>query len=541
MEKRVFIAVLLSIAVMYGYSYLVPAPPKSPAVRQQQPVQQQVSAVQPLSGKPSLPVAQTVSAPAVAAQDVVVETDLYTAVLSTSGAAMKKLVLKKYKTTTGPGAKEIALIAENSPENFSLRTIGNGLPVDPSAAYSVNAGFLRLAKGEKKSLEFTFASPQGCYIKKIFTFSGDGYAIGLEQQVGNTSGAQLDGVLQLIEKNRAEATPGDSRFEIHGPVTHVDNAVKEEKIGDLAKGAINFDKNVLWSGFADKYFLGAVIAEKGSIASVQIRQSNGYVENVISSPRISLAPGASAAVSYRLYFGPKDLEILKAQGSKLEEVIDFGWFSMLAKPLILSLKFLYKYTHNYGIAIIIITVILKLLFFPLTHKSYKSMKEMQKLQPKMTALKEKYKNDRDAMNKAVMELYKTHKVNPMGGCLPMVVQIPVFFALYKALMFSIELRHAPFMLWIKDLSGPDALISQLLGLPFTLGPLPLVMGVTMFIQQKMTPTNMDPMQAKIMLALPVVFTFMFLNFPSGLVLYWLVNNILTIAQQSYINKTLKDA
>ena len=168
------------------------------------------------------------------------------------------------------------------------------------------------------------------------------------------------------------------------------------------------------------------------------------------------------------------------------------------------------------------------------------MKDMQKIQPKMAALKEKYKDDRDAMNKAVMELYREHKVNPLGGCLPMVVQIPVFFALYKALMFSIELRHAPFFLWITDLAGPDNLFGQLLHLPMVIGPLPLVMGASMFLQQKMTPSQMDPIQQKMMLFLPVVFTFMFLSFPSGLVLYWLVNNILTIGQQMYINKLVKD-
>jgi YidC/Oxa1 family membrane protein insertase len=247
----------------------------------------------------------------------------------------------------------------------------------------------------------------------------------------------------------------------------------------------------------------------------------------IASPVVSVAPGQAASVNYSIYYGPKDLDILKAQGNRLEEAIDYGWFAPIAKPLVYALKFLYKYTGNYGVAIIVITCILKLIFFPLTHKSYKSMKEMQKLQPKMAELKEKFKNDRDAMNKAVMELYKTHKVNPMGGCLPMVVQIPVFFGLYRALMYSIELRHAPFMLWITDLSAKD---------PYYVTP--IIMGVTMFIQQKMTPSNMDPVQAKMMLALPVVFTFMFLNFPAGLVVYWLVNNVLTIAQQMYINKTV---
>jgi YidC/Oxa1 family membrane protein insertase len=249
---------------------------------------------------------------------------------------------------------------------------------------------------------------------------------------------------------------------------------------------------------------------------------------------------SKVSVTHRLFVGPKDIDILKAQGNALEQSLDLGWFTVIAKPLLYTLKFFYNYVGNYGIAIIIITIILKALFFPLTHKSYKSMKGMQKIQPEMTKLREKYKDDRDAMNKAVMELYREHKVNPMGGCLPMVVQIPVFFALYKSLMFSIELRHAPFLLWITDLAGPDNLFGQLLHVPMVIGPLPILMGISMFVQQKMTPSNMEPMQQKMMLALPVVFTFMFLSFPSGLVLYWLVNNVLTIGQQMYINKLVKD-
>jgi YidC/Oxa1 family membrane protein insertase len=542
MEKRVLIAVLLSIAVMYGYSYLVTPPSRSKMTQTQRPAQQQLSTVK------TLPVASVSNAVEAAVtsgiKDVVIENDLYTAVFSTGGAALKKLTLKKYMTTTAADAKPIAMIDENNPENYSLKTTGIGIPIDPASVYTVNADTLQVKKGEKKTLEFATHAVSGIYIKKTFTFSGESYIIGLDQQVGNISGTPQEGVLQLVEKNHFIAKPGESRYEVHGPTTFADNALHTQTVNDLAKGAKVFEKNVLWSGFEDKYFLGAAIAENGSIAAVQVRQNNGYVENIISSPRLSLTPGAVATVSYRLYFGPKDLDILKAQGSRLEEVIDFGWFSAIAKPLLHTLQFFYKYVHNYGVAIIIITIILKALFYPLTNKSYKSMKDMQKLQPKMAELKEKFKNDRDAMNKAVMELYKTHKVNPMGGCLPMVVQIPVFFALYKALMFSIELRHAPFMLWIKDLSAPDALFGVIpAGLPMVggmpIGPLPLLMGATMVIQQKMTPSNMDPAQAKMMMALPFVFTFMFLNFPSGLVLYWLVNNILTITQQAYINKTLK--
>jgi YidC/Oxa1 family membrane protein insertase len=270
------------------------------------------------------------------------------------------------------------------------------------------------------------------------------------------------------------------------------------------------------------------------------KNTAGFFESIVTSPQFTVNPGQSVTVTHRLFVGPKDIDVLKEQGNSLEQSLDLGWFTVIAKPLMYTLKFFYKYVGNYGIAIIIITVILKALFFPLTHKSYKSMKGMQKIQPEMTKLREKYKDDRDAMNKAVMELYREHKVNPMGGCLPMVVQIPVFFALYKSLMFSIELRHAPFLLWITDLAGPDNLFGQLLHIPFVIGPLPILMGISMFVQQKMTPSQMDPMQQKMMLALPVVFTFMFLSFPSGLVLYWLVNNVLTIGQQMYINKLVKD-
>ena len=295
---------------------------------------------------------------------------------------------------------------------------------------------------------------------------------------------------------------------------------------DLASASKRYDKQIRWVGLNDKYFLGALLAVQNSIASVELKKNaNGFLEAAIATPVFTVAPGQTGTTQHKLFVGPKEIDTLKLQGESLEQSLDLGWFSMIAKPMLYSLKFFYNYVGNYGIAIIIITVILKIFFFPLTHKSYKSMKEMSNLQPKMAALKEKHKNNKDALNKAVMELYRDHKVNPLGGCLPMLVQIPVFFALYKALMYSIELRHAPFMMWITDLSDKD---------PYYVTP--LIMGVTMFVQQKMTPSNMDEMQQKIMLALPVVFTFMFLSFPSGLVLYWLVNNILTIGQQAYINK-----
>lgn len=526
MEKRVVIAVILSIAFLYVYSMLVPQPPKNTKV--ETPLPKQAVMLQTTSAKsvqlPSVPLA------AGPAKDVTVDTDLFTAVFNSYGGSLRKIVLKRYKDAAGSAGKEIALADENAPDNFTLKNRAKGFVIDPSAIFTVSSNGFKVGKGEKKELEFSWASPQGTLLKKTYVIHGDSYAMELKEQLANTGAARQDGVLQLVLNTKIDTKGQESSLDVYGPVTLTDNALKSEKLKDLAKASVQFDKNILWTGFGDKYFLGAVLAQDSSIASVQIVQTPANrVENIVSTPNISLNPGQVFTVAYKLYFGPKDLDILKAQGNKLEEVIDFGWFSALAKPLLYTLKYFERYTHNYGVAIIIITIILKVLFFPLTHKSYKSMKEMQKIQPKMAELKEKYKNDRDAMNRAVMELYKTHKVNPLGGCLPMIVQIPVFFALYKALMYSIELRHAPFMFWIQDLSAKD---------PYYVTP--IIMGVTMFIQQKMTPSNMDPTQAKMMLALPVVFTFMFLNFPSGLVLYWLVNNILTIAQQTYINKSLRE-
>jgi YidC/Oxa1 family membrane protein insertase len=459
-------------------------------------------------------------------REILVETDLYRAVFSTHGAALKRLSLKKYRENATSSSPEIALIDSLSPK--TMVSSAEGFEVDPSASYVTTTSRVNLTGAQKQDIEFVWTSSQGVQVRKIYTVTGNGYGIELTEKLTNAGATPLSGKLRLTLANRVATTSKEGRYEVHGPVTLADNAVTSIKLDEVAKGAKSFDKQVLWTGFGDKYFLSSVIGKEGSLGAVRIAQVNpNLVESLISSPQINVAAGQTVSLSYNLYFGPKDLDILKAQGNRLEEVIDFGWFSMIAKPLLRTIKFFYSYTGNYGLAIIIITVILKVLFYPLTHTSYKSMKKMQKLQPRMQELKEKYKNDRDAMNRAVMELYQTHKVNPLGGCLPMVVQIPVFFALYKALMFSIELRHAPFYLWIQDLSAKD---------PYYVTP--ILMGASMFIQQKMTPTNMDPMQEKMMLMLPVVFTFMFLNFPSGLVLYWLVNNILTIGQQTYINRNI---
>jgi YidC/Oxa1 family membrane protein insertase len=222
--------------------------------------------------------------------------------------------------------------------------------------------------------------------------------------------------------------------------------------------------------------------------------------------------------------------------------VDYGFFEFLAKPLLALLKLFHEFAGNFGIAIIIVTVLIKVLFYPLTRKSFTAMRDMQRMQPKLEALKKKYEKDKERLNKEMMALYRTEGINPLGGCLPMVLQIPVFFALYQVLLNSIELRHAPFLFWINDLSSPEDLYTlDVAGFGLPLRLLPLVMGVTMMMQQKMTPSSMDKAQQQIMMIMPVMFTFLFWGFPSGLVLYWLVNNVISIMQQWWMNRGAKPA
>lgn len=535
MEKRTLLAVVLSIGFFYLFSYFYgPQKNTSNNLEQQQPDivatsesdNSVVSSPLPSGDQqqPSLPVA------VVSTTDITVENDLFVATFSNSGAALKKLTLKSYKIENDPNSPDVTLLASADPEvqNYSTRGVGFSLPKNVN--YSPSDIAIEVSDTDTKKLVFTYVDPQGYVVKKIYSFTGNEYRIGLETQLINNAQIPIVGSFQNLLSTPFHAHYETLGFNTYGSSVFSDKKLHTDAPKNVSSANKSYDKSIKWAALNEKYFISALLAVDNSIASVEIKKNQaGYFEADFTTPQFTATPGQTVSFKHNIYVGPKEIDILKAQGSSFEQSLDLGWFTAIAKPMLYSLKFFYKYVGNYGVAIIIITIILKIIFFPLTHKSYKSMKEMSKLQPKMAALKEKYKNDRDAMNRAVMELYREHKVNPLGGCLPMLVQIPVFFALYKALMFSIELRHAPFMFWITDLSVKD---------PYYVTP--VIMGATMFIQQKLTPSNMDEMQQKIMLFLPLIFIFMFLSFPAGLVLYWLVNNILTIAQQLYINKLTKD-
>ena len=287
----------------------------------------------------------------------------------------------------------------------------------------------------------------------------------------------------------------------------------------------------------------SLISDHAEDASMRLYvKEGGLIEAQYLNPVSDIRPGTQQTYQYSLFFGPRSMKILGEVGHDLSKALNFGFFDIIAKPCVWLMNKLYAVIPNYGIAIIILTILIKLILWPLGSKSYKSMSEMKKIQPLMKEIREKYKSDKKKMNEEVMSLYRTYKINPLGGCLPMVVQLPVFFALYRMLYQAIELRHAPFFLWIDDLSAPDRLgrlpIDHIpfMEPPYGIPVLTIIMGATMLLQQKMSPPMGDPTQAKMMMFMPLIFTVIFINFSSGLVLYWLVNNILSISQQYYIQK-----
>jgi len=471
---------------------------------------------------------------AVAQRDITIDTDYFTAVLNNAGASIKSFTLKKYRTAAGPDSPFVNILENNQGliTETLITTGSDSFVFSNNAVYSVNIDqdFISIPKGQSKNISFSYVNPQGILIQKIFTFSGDGYDIPLQIVIDNTRDYKAFGKIQLSLVAPWDKVEKSSRLSYFGPATLVNDKVKTDSAKDLVKESKNYGSDAKWTAIEDEYFMSAIVPLQGSVEKISIHKSDSSLENVVESSQLVLEGHQKGTFDYLLYFGPRDLDILKVVNHDLSKIIDFGFFDFIARPLLHVLKFFYSYVGNYGIAIILLTIIIKLIFWPLTQKSYASMKAMQTLQPEMQKIREKYKNDKERLNREIMELYKTKRVNPLGGCLPMLIQIPVFFALYKVLLGNIALRHAPFVFWLTDLSAKD---------PYYITP--LIMGGTMFLQQKMSPSTMDPTQAKMFMIMPVVFTFLFLNFPSGLVIYWLVNNILTILQQYLINKGHKNS
>lgn len=556
-QKRLILAVVLSVLVLVGYQAFFVKPPDPGSLTQE--VQTQ-SEVQTKDGK-AVPNVSEYKAKTDAAPETVepqkkdhrtiaISTPLYHIAVSEAGAAVKSFELKNYYQTNEKGSPLKQLVPKELDEGvLSFDLERQSVPGLKNAVYKAKTDDteINVSQGEK-TLEFVFETSEGIVVKKIFTFKADSYLVDCDIIFQNGSDATLNDTLVVsIPGIYNEEVKTRSKFAFEGPSAFIGNEFTEINPDDIKEKNTYIGK-IDWTGYSERYFFTALMPKQkdgGSPADAKLFLS--YANDRVISHYIQkmepLDKGLQGKYSFIFYMGPKSHKVLSKYDNSLKEAVNFGFFNVIAKPLLIGMNFIHDMIPNYGVAIILLTIIIKLVFWPLGTKSYKSMNEMKKIQPLMMGLREKYKDDKQKMNQEVMGLYKTYKVNPASGCLPMLVQMPIFFALYRMLYQAIELRHAPFFGWMTDLAAPERLFHFNFSIPFMDAPhgipvLTLLMGASFLLQQKMSPATGDPMQAKMMMLMPLIMTVLFINFPAGLVLYMFVNNIISMGQQYYIQKKL---
>jgi YidC/Oxa1 family membrane protein insertase len=491
--------------------------------------------------KDDVPAAAPDDGPAVSAapafEKVSVHTDLMEVDINLRGGGIRRLALVDYPVSLEQPDTPFALMEYNPPNIFLAQSglrgkSGAAAVPDHHAPFTSAKSEYALADGsDGLDVKLHWQGDDGVKVTKIYTFKRGDYTIGVRYVIENASdkpaNARMYGQFQ-----RSEVAPEGGLFRTYtytgGVLSGPDKPYEKIDFSDMRDLDLKLSQVGGWIAMIQHYFTGAWVpgAESKNYYYSKAVAEDRYVLGVMTPP-VSVAAGDTGNVELTLYAGPKIQERLKAVAPNLERTVDYGWLWLIAEPLFWLLQWIYGFVGNWGFAIIVLTLLIKLAFFHLSAASYKSMARMRKLQPRIMEMRDRFAGDKQKLNQAMMELYKKEKINPLGGCLPILVQIPVFIALYWVLLESVALRQAPFILWIHDLSVHD---------PFFV--LPLLMGATMFAQQKLNPAPPDPMQARIMMALPFVFTFLFLFFPSGLVLYWFINNLLSIAQQYVITKKI---
>ncbi|MBM4255622.1 MAG: membrane protein insertase YidC [Deltaproteobacteria bacterium] len=542
MDNKSFLAVVLSLLVLVVYqalvSYFYPLPPPSTrnpsAPQTASPTTMRTPTIeQPAQAQSAPQDSPLTTAPVAAAQEISVENEVYRAVFTSAGGRIKSFRLKQHPGDEGKHSPPLEMIQAGGRGELPLGVLleGNGVTLsDDGVRYTVTGKDTILQGSDTATLEFRGTTANGTTIVKTFSFSGQSYGIALDTKLA--APIQEGHALSLLWTHAFDQHHAPSYSE-PGPVALVGRKfVYNTNSGVKAEPQSIGPDRVRWAGYANTYFLSAIIPPEGEKNALLFQANDGTVTTKLSIPH------ESQNVQYTIYIGPKQTDALNTVNPSLDRAIDFGWSHFIARPLLSLLKVSHSLTGNYGLDIILLTVLVKLAFFPLSAKAFRSMNEMKKVQPQLEQIREQYKDDREKLNREMMELYRRNKINPLGGCLPMLVQIPVFIGLYQVFMYAIELRQAPFFGWIQDLSQPDRLGSMWLPFvePAGIPVLTILMGATMVIQQAMTPMPGDPVQQKMMMIMPVIFTIMFINFPAGLVLYWLVNNVLSIAQQYAQNK-----
>ncbi|OQW67889.1 MAG: membrane protein insertase YidC [Proteobacteria bacterium ST_bin12] len=467
-------------------------------------------------------------------QRIKVKTDLFEADIDTVGGDLRRLVLNKHRAEEVKNGNFVLMDDTFKPMFYVAQSglMGADLP-NHKSQFTTTATDYTLANGvDSQEVRLSWVG-NGITVDKIYTFHRNSYVIDVRYQINNGSAAAITPSAYYQIVHDSESNQGSAMMPTFtgGAYFTDEDKFKKVKFGDMADQNLSKTTKDGWIGLIQHYFASAWIPKTGVEREFYTKKlsDNIYAMGVVT-PNAPVAAGASAEVVAQLFAGPQTEQELNKAAPGLEYTVDYGWLTVIAKPLFWVLSKIYSVVHNWGVAIILLTVLIKAAFFPLSAASYKSMAQMRELAPRLQSMKEKFGDDKQKMQQAMLEMYRTEKINPMGGCLPIIVQIPVFIALYWVLLGSVELRHAPFFGWIQDLSATD---------PWFI--LPILMGATMIIQTYLNPAPTDPIQAKVMKIMPVVFSVFFFFFPAGLVLYWLVNNILSIAQQWYVNKTIHAA
>lgn len=464
-------------------------------------------------------------------------TDVIEAEIDSNGGDLRRLVLSQYRQNEAAD-QPFVLLEEKAGRNYfaQMGFVGGALPTHKTV-FELQPGEYRLAEGQDELKVVLTAKLNDAEVVRTYLFKRGSYVVDVDTRIINRGQSLIEGFPYYQVLRHALAPEGESAlmYTYTGPALYTDVG-KFQKVSfeDIAKGKLEYVKEAKdgWIGLIQHHFVSAWMTRDPADSSAREFYTRKIGDAEYSAgmilPAVKVNPGEEKTHAMRLYAGPQELEKIKTLAPGLDLVVDYGWLTILAYPIFVLLNWINKLVINWGVSIILLTVLIKLVFYPLSAAGYKSMAKMRKLAPRLQHLKERYGDDRQKLHEGMMTIYREEKINPMGGCLPILVQIPVFIALYWVLMGAVELRQAPFALWIQDLSKPD---------PYYV--LPVVMAITSYIQVKLSPASPDPVQQKVMMAMPIIFSVMFIFFPSGLVLYWLVNNVLSILQQWRINTVIE--
>ncbi len=513
------------------------APPTEPQAQPQArapATPEDVPQAPPTSGAPTPEEPEAAPTAEPTGERVHVRTDLLDVEIDTRGGDVRAVRLVEYPSAVDKPDNPFPLMGDTLPQLFVAQTglLNHNAPNHGSTYEAERTEYVLEQGQDTLQVRLHWTGDDALKVEKVYTFHRDRYVIDLEYVVRNGAADVWTGRMYRQLKRNEYAGAGDPRFVYTytgAVISRPENVYEKIDFDDIRSDDLSADAEGGWVAMIQHYFIAAWVPDQDQANHfyTKVAKGNRYVVGMIAPP-VSLAPGETTRLHTQMFVGPKLQHRLEAVAPHLELTVDYGWLTFLSKPLFWLLENIHKFVQNWGWSIIILTILIKLVFYKLSETSYRSMAKMRKLQPRLMALKERHGDDKAGMQKAMMDLYKREKVNPLGGCLPILIQIPVFIALYWVLLESVELRHADFVLWIKDLSSPD---------PFFV--LPLVMGGTMFLQQKLNPTPLDPVQAKVMMMLPIIFTVFFAFFPAGLVLYWTSNNVLSIAQQWVITRRIE--